>query len=103
MINADLLWLLEWYHSQCDGDWEHGNGIQIGTIDNPGWYIKICLEETPLQCRSFNEVKIDRTEDDWMRCFIKNGIFEGIGGSFNLPEILRVFRDWAEPKNEIKK
>jgi Immunity protein 53 len=27
-------WLQKWYQSQCDGDWEHGKGIQIGTLSN---------------------------------------------------------------------
>jgi hypothetical protein len=29
--------LLEaWYASRCDGEWEHGYGISIETLDNPG-------------------------------------------------------------------
>ena len=41
MNDNNLIWLLSWYHSQCDGDWEHGNGVKIGTIDNPGWFFKV--------------------------------------------------------------
>jgi hypothetical protein len=29
--------LQQWYLAQCDGDWEHEWGVQIGTLDNPGW------------------------------------------------------------------
>ena len=89
-------WLQNWYASQCDGDWEHGNGIQIGTIDNPGWYLRISLEETELQDKKFQKISIDRSENGWIRCFIENKIFEGVGGPFNLPEILQIFRNWVE-------
>jgi hypothetical protein len=104
MLDDNFLWLLKWYYSQCDGDWEHGNGIQIGTIDNPGWYVKISLDETELQNIHFQKIKIDRSENDWIRCFIENGVFEAVGGPFNLPEGLQIFRKWAEnyQKREVK-
>lgn len=96
MIDDNLVWLLKWYYNQCDGDWEHGNGIQIATIDNPGWYLRISLEETELQNLQFQKIRIDRSEHDWFRCFIEDDVFEGVGGPFNLPEVIKIFRDWAE-------
>ena len=48
MINDNLIWLINWYTSHCDGDWEHIFGIKIGTLDNPGWHIQISIEETEL-------------------------------------------------------
>ncbi len=36
MNNDNLAWLLNWFYKQCEGDWEHENGVEIGTIDNPG-------------------------------------------------------------------
>src|SRR5260221_4160816 len=33
--------LENWYRSQCNGEWEHGEGITIGTLDNPGWSIQV--------------------------------------------------------------
>lgn len=96
MMNDNLIWLLNWYYGQCDGDWEHGNGIQITTIDNPGWFLKIALDETELQDKKFQDISIDRYEHDWIRCYIENGIFKGVGGPLNLPEVLQIFREWAE-------
>lgn len=92
----NLPWLLKWYQSQCDGDWEHGNGINIGTIDNPGWFLKISLFETELYKKPFEIVDINRSEQDWIYCSIKAGLFQGFGGIFNLPEIITTFRTWAE-------
>lgn len=40
-----LKWLENWYSSNCDGDWEHGYGIRIETLDNPVWAVRINLEE----------------------------------------------------------
>jgi hypothetical protein len=96
MTDNNFIWLLKWYYSQCDGDWEHCNGIEIQTFDNPGWCIRICLEETELQDKGFQEISMDRSEHDWIRCYIKHNIFEGIGGPLNLPEILEIFRKWAQ-------
>lgn len=94
-MNDDLVWLLQWYHNQCDGDWEHGNGIKFGTIDNPGWYLKVSLDETELQNRDFQAVDINRSEDDWVYCSVKDNLFQGFGGPFNLPELLHIFRNWV--------
>jgi hypothetical protein len=44
-----LTWLQGWYLSQCDGDWEHGHGVDIGTLDNPGWRVEIRVAETELR------------------------------------------------------
>ena len=31
-----LEWLMNWYESNCDGDWEHSYGVKIESLDNPG-------------------------------------------------------------------
>lgn len=100
MTNDDLFWLLNWYHKQCDGDWEHGNGVEIGTIDNPGWYLKISLDETELEGRNFLPVDINRSENDWIYCCVEEGMFKGFSGPFNLPEVLQIFRNWVECDQE---
>ena len=43
-----LEWLQSWSSEQCDGDWEHEWGVTIETVDNPGWFVKVNLEETAL-------------------------------------------------------
>lgn len=96
MSEDNLIWLLKWYNSQCNGDWEHGNGVQIETFDNPGWSLRIRLEETELQDRQYQELSIDRSEHDWIRCYIEDKVFNGVGGPLNLPETLQIFRDWVK-------
>ena len=95
-MDSNFKWLLDWYYSQCDGDWEHGNGIKIGTLDNPGWFFKASLSETEVFNKKFEIVDINRSENDWLYCSRKDDFFEGFGGPFNLPEILKIFRNWVE-------
>ncbi len=87
--------LVGWFNSQCDGDWEHGNGIRISTLDNPGWMVEIALEGTSLEDREFAPVKIDRSEHDWLRCVVKANHFSVACGPLNLEEGLEHFLKWA--------
>lgn len=95
----DINWLLNWYYKQCDGDREHIYGITINTLDNPGWYIEADLHETELENVIFNTIEMHRSENDWFYCSVKENVFGGYGGPFNLPEILKIFRTWAEKKH----
>lgn len=95
MEKDDFLWLQHWYRSHCNGDWEHGTGIHIGTIDNPGWSIKVNLQDTELEHKKFENVQIERSELDWIFCTVKENNFEGACGPINLTEVLKIFRKWA--------
>lgn len=71
-----LEWLQKWYVSQCDGDWEHSFRVHIETLDNPGWRISFDLENTDLEGKSFEQITINRTEHDCLRCWISESTFE---------------------------
>jgi hypothetical protein len=86
-----LEWLEDWYLSNCNGDWEHSSGIKIATLDNPGWSIDINLTDTSMEKVGFTTLKIDRTGNDWVDCFIKDYNFFARGGPQNLNEMLRIF------------
>ena len=86
--------LQNWYHSYCNGDWEHDHGIKIYFISRPGWRVVIDLDGTDYEDEKFAVVEKKRTELDWYRCFVKSGKFEGIGGIRNLHEILLVFEEF---------
>ncbi len=85
----------KWFFSQCDGDWEHGEGIRISTLDNPGWAVDISLMDTGLQDTPYDTTKIERDEQDWVHCFIRDGKFLIRCGPRNLEEGLEVFWRWA--------
>lgn len=75
--------------------------VQIETND-PGWTITISLTDTAMQDIDFEEVEIDRSDTNWIHCWIDGGAeiryleWQGRGGSENLYELLTVFRSWVE-------
>ena len=91
-----LEWLQRWYESHCDGDWEHSWGIKVETLDNPGWYLTINLEGTALEGRSFDWIKAEARDTDWVHYRAEANRFEAAGGPRNLTAMLGAFRDWAE-------
>jgi hypothetical protein len=93
------LWLQAWFSQQCDGDWEHQHGVEIGTLDNPGWRFEIDLTGTELEGHLFSELKVNRSDADWVACFLKDGKFHGAGGKLNLVEVIGIFRKWAEAES----
>ncbi|MEV0030635.1 immunity 53 family protein [Nocardia sp. NPDC050793] len=90
-----LDWLQSWYSAQCDGDWEHGWGVRIGTLDNPGWTVTIDLAETALAHREFRRKQVDRGEHDWVHAWTDERAFHLACGPGNLTEALMLFRAWA--------
>jgi hypothetical protein len=94
----ELSQIQDWYASQCDGSWEHSNGVQIESLDNPGWYVKIDIRQTDLAERTFESVAREAGDDsmDWVHCKVEAGQFIGAGGPRNLAELLAVFLTWAK-------
>ena len=84
-------WLEKWYQKTRNGHREHFYGIEIGTLDNPGWYINIDLRETQYESLKMDEIKKEG-DCDWMRCVISDGIFKGVGDCLKLKEIIQVFK-----------
>ena len=56
-MSDELSWLQQWYSAHCDGEWEHGFGVTIATLDNPGWSVTIDVEGTQLASTPFESVK----------------------------------------------
>ena len=94
-MNA-LNWINDWFQSNCNGDWEHGYGITIETLDNPGWSVAIYLYDTELEGQLFKEIKFTNREDDWMVCKVENYFFKGMGDPNKLQQILEIFVAWAK-------
>lgn len=84
----------DWYESHCDGIWEHGYGIKLETLDNPGWILKIDGEvnRVPLN------FKVDNSDDDWISITATQDNFMGAGGIHNLNQILEMALQWLEIK-----
>jgi hypothetical protein len=90
---------LEWLQNifaedLCNGDWEHGMGISISTLDNPGWAFRFSLKDTDLENLSFTPIEVEVDENNWYMCRVRNQVFEGAGGPKNLTDIFKVFQAW---------
>ncbi len=99
-MNNTINWLNNWILYNCDSDWEHTYGIKIQTLDNPGWSVKIDIEETPMMNVEFENIEIENDDDDWIHCKVEDNIFYGYGDLQKLENILLIFRNWVE--NHIK-
>ena len=98
-MNTTLLTRLQnWYLTNCDGDWEHSYVISIGTLDNPGWTVKIDLTDTCLQDLEF-EKQVDNGEFDWYFIKVNEKTFTGSGDPSKLTVILSLFLDEIIPKH----
>lgn len=93
----DLTWLMSWYRSHCDGDWEHTYGVKITTLDNPGWWLSVALEGTSLEGRSLPPTSHNLTaDDDWWDVSTRDDEFIGACSPLHLTTLLRLFRAFAE-------
>ena len=100
-VNNLLPRLQCWYAAQCNGDWEHEFGVNITTLDNPGWLVKINLAGTPLDGKTFDPIREpigDRFQksEDWLDCRVEEGLWRGAGDKTKLARILEEFLSWAE-------
>ncbi|WP_345470154.1 immunity 53 family protein [Actinoallomurus oryzae] len=89
------IWLQAWYVAQCDGDWEHGHGITITTLDNPGWHVTIDLTDTGVAPEAYTRREVRRSEDDWCITWTENATFQAACGPANLAEAIHEFRLWT--------
>lgn len=96
MENKGYQWIEEWYLENQAEEWGGTTSVKIETIDNPGWSVKINLQETNLENKSFNDFFDDKSEDDWILCEVKEGFFHGVGDAKKLSTILNIFKEWAE-------
>lgn len=88
-----LIKLQNWYQSQCNGKWEHGCGVTIGTLDNPGWSVNIDLKDTPWEEAVWEDLAFDRAPRDWVFCSKQGAVFKGHGDPNKLELILGHFLD----------
>ena len=92
MISA----LETWYLNQCNGDWEHQYGVEIGTLDNPGWRIRIDLMETSKQDVALEKTEIARSDADWITYWVAANQFHAACGPENLSEAIALFVQWFD-------
>jgi hypothetical protein len=89
-----LHWLQEFLVLRANDEWEHTYGVDIKSIDNPGWRVKIDFKQSGKTYQPFERTEIERSDSDWVHYWIdeETASFHGAGGSRNLVEIFDAFR-----------
>ncbi|GKW22325.1 hypothetical protein PEC302107_40540 [Pectobacterium araliae] len=89
-MNNELLYLQSWYLSKCNGEWEHHHGIDISTIDNPGWKVVLTGENG----RRSMEINNDLDENDWVVIKANDSEFKAYGDPEKLNFIFDKLKEW---------
>ncbi|MBL7739161.1 MAG: immunity 53 family protein [Chitinophagaceae bacterium] len=92
-MNNILIWIQEWYKSQCNGDWEHQYGLTIDTLDNPGWSIEIDLAFTTLEKLVIDRVFVEKNENDWFYYTVSDAQYIACGDPNKLEFLLERFKE----------
>jgi hypothetical protein len=103
-MSDELARLQRWYADQCEEEtgpdrtpWQHRYGVQIQTIDNPGWSVGIDLVGTTLEGATMPMRELDNGDEDWCTCGIHEGrLFSGVGDPSKLTMILAELLRLAE-------
>ncbi len=104
MPSNDLEWLDDWYQRQCNGEWEHRQGMRLeslvttGALENPGWHLTINLVGTSAVNARPQQLRLETQGGDWLACSIAGECFEGSGDPRRLEQIIGVFRRWVETR-----
>jgi hypothetical protein len=101
VTTATFEWLQELFSTFCDGEWERNYGIDIKTAGNPGWHVSINVKSTPFENIKVDEVKIERSERDWVMVGIKDEKLFGSGGPSNLAEIMERLKTVLISNNDV--
>lgn len=95
MADTPLDFLVRWFTSQRDGDWEHQQGVVIDTLDNPGWSVKVDLLGTELEGLEVEMRKWEESEHVWLSWWSSGQAFEAACGPGQLNLALQAFEDFA--------
>jgi hypothetical protein len=91
-----LDWIQNWFIDNCDGEWEHGEGIQIVTIDKPGWEVEIDISKTSVANLHLKWILNEIGPRDWYGVKIENQKFNAAGDSGKLIFLLGLFKEMIE-------
>ena len=84
--------LQEWFATACDGDWEHGSGFTLESLDNPGWMLKVDLNELDIDVADM-DLSEERGGTDWLAVRVVAGRLRVVCGPRDLREALDRFLD----------
>lgn len=93
----DILdWIQDWFKENCDGDWEHGEVIQITAIDNPGWEVEIDISNTSIASMELDWILNETSKQDWYGVKIADQKFTAAGDIGKLKFLLGLFKEMID-------
>ena len=96
MQRDNLEWLEDWDQSQCNGVWEHKRGVNLESLEAPGWRLTIHLIGTSATNVRPQRLNLDTPCGEWINCSISGDRFQGSGDPRKLEQIIGVFRQWVD-------
>jgi len=88
--------LQAWFVAHCDGNWEQEYGVTIGTIEDPGWELRVDVVGTRLAGSDLARQRLARAPDDWIETWCDGYTFYAAGGPNSLDELVASFVSFAE-------
>lgn len=87
-----LEWLEKWLIKQSDGNWEHGCGIQMKTLNNSGWSLEVELDGTDLFLPD-KEWELHESGDGWYGYEVYDNTFKSSGDPKKLNFLIQLFKE----------
>ncbi|MGW4397677.1 immunity 53 family protein [Amycolatopsis nivea] len=94
-LGESFQFLLDWYAEQCDEEWEHAFGVELSTLDNPGWSLEIDLADTDLAGRRMEGPDFEDAAGRWAQCWSDGKKFRGACDPSSLELVLAQFQNFA--------
>lgn len=91
-----LDWIQDWFKSQCDGDWEKDEVIQITTLPTPGWEVEIDISKTSIANLEIKWILNEINRQDWYGVKVENQKFLAAGDASKLIFLLDLFKQMID-------
>ena len=91
-----LNWIQDWFKSNCDGEWEKGEVIQITTLDTPGWEVEIDISKTSVANLEIKWILNEINRQDWYGVKVENQKFLAAGDASKLIFLLDLFKQMID-------
>ncbi|OIJ09690.1 hypothetical protein BKP35_16165 [Anaerobacillus arseniciselenatis] len=100
MLHKKISWIQAWHHEQRKE--KQNGGVFLETTDSLMWKVKIIIENTEVENKPLNSIKLDRNKNNWIQCSVgydeevNSLCFFGVDGPENLEEIIDIFISWVD-------
>lgn len=91
-----LNWIQDWFKSQCDGEWEKDEVIQITTLAAPGWEVEIDISKTSIANLEIKWILNEINRQDWYGVKVENQKFFAAGDTGKLIFLLDLFKQMID-------